>query len=429
MDVIDAQFQNELLNIIQTCFHRPAPELKESEPKGQKRDVKGELLDKMTPFCVSYLEQRNFEIEKTSQFFNVPYNEITFGQLSKDFKLLHLSEYVPATSVPVPSSVYLCRYFMALLNRISTPDTTVTESHENIKNISIAIADLFLSINVFVLYHCAKQELASPQQNTKKTQSPQYTIITRIIDKLAPQMSDKRKTEAVKSAAHLCNDLHVRLIQYVELKRTSNEKYFEWAQLDKLFDRKDFSPIATIGSIRDSDKVACWESLAPVNFGVITIPLLCDNDMSLDDQSDLVSKLQHLIGDQKKRIQSSKFVVQTGTIGQTTHIVDLLSVEEREVGLSDMTWLQRIDYLKRSFNVTGDLLENYKIVEPIEIQIGLLNMKIQNEVPKHIVIKTLGFGMYRSFYSSPKVIKRPHDEKAQTTDEQTPDDSGKKIRF
>jgi hypothetical protein len=429
MDTIADQFQNELLNIIQVCFHRPEAEFVEADTKGQKRDVKGEFLDKVTPFCVSYLEQRNFDTEKTSQFFNVPYVDITFGQLSKDFKLMHSFEYVPGKE-SIPYSVILCRMFMAVLNRISIPDTTATESQENIKNISIAVADLFLSINAFVLYYVAKQELVSPIQNNKKSQGAQHTIIGRIIDKLAPLICDKKKIDAVKLACQQCPDLQLRLIEYAELKRTSNEEYFKWFQLDKFFDRKDFSPITTLSNIRDNDTSACWESPAPINLSVITIPLLCDNATVVDEQqTDLVSKLQHLIGEQKKRLTSSKFVVQVGTVGQTVYIIDLLSVEEREVGLSEMTWVQRINYLKRSFNVVGDSLDNLKIVEPLQIQVGILNTKIQNEVPKHIIIKTLGFGMYRSFYSSPKTIKRPHDEKTQAADQPVPDNSGKKIRF
>lgn len=415
MDTISAQFQTELLNIIQLCFHRPEVESKESESKGQKRDVKGEFLDKVTPFCVSYLEQRNFDIDKVSQFFNVPYNTITFAQLSKDFKLMHSFEYIPndvkSTTEPVPYSVYLCRMFMAVLNRIVSPppnDTTATESQENIKSISIAIADLFLSINVFVLYHVAKQELVNSPQNTKKNQGPQYTIITRIIDKLGPSICQKSKLEPVKLACHQCHNQLLRLIEYVELKRTSNENYFDWAQLDKFFDRKDFSAITTLGNIRDNDKVTCWESPDPIHFSAVTIPLMSQNESV---------------------VTSSKFMVQIGTVGQTVYIIDLLIVEERDVGLSTMTWLQRLDYLKKSFNVTGDTIDNFKIVEPSLTQFGLLNIKIQNEVPKYIVIKTLGFGMYRSFYSSPKTLKRPNDEKAQTTDEQLPEDSGKKIRF
>jgi hypothetical protein len=128
-------------------------------------------------------------------------------------------------------------------------------------------------------------------------------------------------------------------------------------------------------------------------------------------------------------IISSKFKVQIGTIGSILYIFDLLNVEERNVGLTDMTWIQRIQYLKKSLNVTGDSFEQYKIVEPMRIHNGLLNVKLQNDVPKFIVIKTLGFGLYRSFYSSPKSLKRPHDEKTQTAEEPTTSDSGKKIRF
>lgn len=414
MEVIVTQFQTELLNIIQNCFYRTEVDLKETDPKTQKRDVKGEFLDKVTPYCVAFIEQRSFDIENVSQFFNVKYSDLLFQNLSRDFKLMHSEEYNPAVDPPTPV-VHLCRMFMSVLNRLTTSQTStdvVPPSQENIKNIAIAIADLFLSINAFVLYHCAKQELVSVPQNNKKNQGPQYTIITRLVDKLAPSICAKSKLEALKLACYQTASSQLRLIQSAELKRTNNEFYFSWSIIDTYVERREFSPITAIAHIRDTDKISFWESQSPINFSTVIIPLV--HEISETDN---------------EHITSSKFKVQVGTIGSVIYIFDLLNVEERTVGLTEMTWLQRIQYLKQALKVTGDSFEQYKIVEPMPIQIGLLNVKLQNDVPKYIVIKTLGFGLYRSFYSSPKSLKRPHDEKTQTREEPVTSDSGKKIRF
>jgi len=430
MEDIVGQFQSELINIIQNCFYRTEVDSKETDSKTQKRDVKGEFLDKVTPYCVAFIEQRSFDIENVSQFFNVKYSDLLFQNLSRDFKLMHSEEYKPAFDTPTPT-VYLCRMFMSVLNRLTAPPTStdntlVPPSPENIRNISIAIADLFLSINSFVLYHCAKQELMSVPQNNKKNQAPQYTIITRLVDKLAPLVCPKTKLEALKLACYQTPSLQLNLIQSAELKRTTNESHFNWSIIDTYPERRDFSPITAINNIRDTDKISYWESQSPINFSTVIIPLV--HEISETQSTDLVSKLKHR-DESEHSIISSKFKVQIGTIGSILYIFDLLNVEERNVGLTDMTWIQRIQYLKKSLNVTGDSFEQYKIVEPMRIHNGLLNVKLQNDVPKFIVIKTLGFGLYRSFYSSPKSLKRPHDEKTQTAEEPTTSDSGKKIRF
>lgn len=421
MEVIPVQFQSELLNIIHSCFNRNDADSKENDFKTQKRDAKGEFLDRVTPFCVAFIEQRNFDLDNVSQFFNVQYSEIKFQDLSRDFKLMHSGEYSPEQE-PTPI-VYLCRTFMVVLNLLTNPPTNNEPvlQPENIKNVSIAIADLFLSINVFVLYHCAKQELINVIQNNKKNQGAQHTIITRIVDKLAPVICAKIKVEATKLACYQTPELQLRLIQAAELKKTSNEKFFTWDVLDFYFERKDFSPLTSIHNIRDAGQIYFWESQNSINFSIVIIPIV----HKLTE-----SKLEN------KQITSSKLKVQIGTIGSVAYIFDLLNIEERNVGLNEMTWFERINYLKQLLNVTEDIFEQYKIVQPQLIPIGLLNVKLQNGIPKYIVIKTLGFGLYKAFYSSPKSLKRPldspksvKDEKETTIEEPNAADNRKKIRF
>lgn len=414
------QFQDVLINLIKQFFMPNEPLSKES-----KRDVKGDFLDKVTPICVSILEHNNMDIENVSQHFDIPYKKLTFANL-RDYKI-YAGDY--NDSHEPNQVVLLCREFMTALKT-----EPICQSQETIKNLSLAIADLFMCLNTFVLFYVTKKELPCTPSNNKKNQSPQNIIISRIFDKLVPLIAPKAKVDAVKLACQKSPTLQLNILKLAELKNTDEESTLNWSQLDTYVERKDFSPIATIASIRDTNKIYIQTFQEPVNFSVTTIPLVSSTHWDIRDNKvlDLVDQLQTAIGNPSEShhtIRSGIFEVQIGTVGHVDYIIDLLSVKECEIGLSKMTWLERIELFKRSFKIENDTYDNYKIISPSLINIGRLHMMINNTLPQYIILKTVGFGLYRSYYSSPKANKRVNDEKATGDEEATTEHSPKKPRF
>jgi len=309
----------EFLNIIQHCFKNHGDNLQESATKIQKKDSRAEFLDRVTPQCVAYLEKSNFDTSGISQFFEIPYAELKFDKLTKEFKAMHTFEYTPKMS-PSPPEAILCRILMSALNNFALGEK---ETQENIKNVAIAITDLFLSINTFVLYHVADEELAIPSHSSKKNQSPVQVINNRIIDKMNQLGSHKVQHDMIKQSCQMSPTLLLKLIELVELRRTVCDQYFLRQNLDKFVLRNEFSPITSIGNIRDIDKLYYWESEPKNSINFSTIPLACSTSSG-----------------------PRKFRVQIATIDNVPHIFDLLEIEEYDGDLMNKTWLERLDYFK-----------------------------------------------------------------------------------
>lgn len=408
----------ELYNIAKECFHIKTGVVGEDEQKTQKNEAKVDFLNKVTSRVVCFLERGNLEISKDSLFFLEPYDNLKFAQLRDEFKQLYSHEYIPNVH-EIPRSVYLCRQFMNVLKKL-VKDSMLTH---NIKSLSFAIAELFLSINTFVLYHTAKEYTnefrPQIQQNGKngpvKKLNIQLCFNTRIIEKLVPLVYQKFKNEAFKAACQKSDELRLHLIEYAELRRTSIENLFSWEVLDKIIERKEFSAIANIHFLRDCDKIYFYESPTAIQFSNVTIPLVSQHPIEEKQTNELT-------------ISAHKFYLQIGTINHVEYIFDVLYVSECDIGLSKMTWRERIEFFKRTFKVKDDAYGQYKIIEPEFIDMGQLAPKLKHK-QKFYVIKSLGFGMYRSFYSTPKPIKRPSDEAPQTNADPATADTQKKIRF
>jgi hypothetical protein len=422
MDVITADFQIKLLALFQRIFVDTEADDTVVSEKPHKTDQKTKFLDSIAGMCVAYLERERIDTDMESNFFHVKYSEIEYRMInaSKDFKLFYLFEYTPNNPCQMPRVLYLCRMLMQFLVKISSKeDGAVENKNDLIKNASVAITDLYLNINPFVLYHVAGESLPMVIHHQKKNQTgPRDHVFNRIIDKLAPIEYPKLKCEGVKMACQKGEDLLLKLIELVELRRKDNDVYFSNRNIDTYINRRDFTPSNGITNAADNDKLAIFESTIPITFS---------------------TKIQVYLNEETK--DTSRYMLQVGTSGQNMFIIDLLEIMSSNndskstspisnAHLTNMSWVERIEYLKKTFNVETEL-SKMKIISPTPITQRDVNIRIQNETPKFFILKSYGFGQYRSFYYSPKgqSLKRPHNEKEEATDDTQTRDTTKKFRI
>lgn len=381
-----------ILEIFKDCFSQQGPAIVDVAVNGPRRDCRGDFLDKITGSCVRFLEGDTQQ--EHSSFFDVPYNELKFSTLGRNFKA--------AVDVNGNRCIDLCNMFLDALNKLPNEIT---------KNASIATADLFLAINPIVLYYVVLNNVPYVERKAKKNQSAAQIILNRIIDKMAQTNFNKIKHEAIKVACRVYPLMIRSLIESVELKRAESEDQFSWKNLDKFWNRQDFSHITSIHQIRENDKLYYYETESPI---VFSYPTLHYNTP----------------------LGVRKFKVRVGTCENESYIFDLLEIEEYDADLINKTWIDRIKYFKDELGLTENKCENYKIIEPQPISIGSLNNKVENQIPKHFVVNSIGFGIFKSYYyagRSKRQLEQPeiprHGKEAKSSTGGTTEDNSNKIRF